>query len=474
MSYCLEREVHVKHTAINSARRGLWLTLGLLLFLSIACEEGSVSDGENMAEDPPVVYDQPFDLTTKFAIFSDPHYYDPALGVTGEAFDVALKHDRKMIAQSDAIFKATAELIIGEDAEFVLVAGDMTKDGVKHNHQVVANYLAEIEASGKEVYVVPGNHDISNARSHSYPETGDPILEPTITAEEFETIYGPFGFEEAIEKDPNSLTYIAEPKDGLWILAIDACNYDSKYPELSWVGGKISEDTMNWIAARLISAKEQGIMVLGLMHHGIVEHFSGMATVFGEYLVDDWQNSAATLANLGVQVVFTGHHHANDISRLQVGETYIVDVQTGSTVTWPSPYRLAVHDGSTNAITVDTEVITQIDYDLGDQAFQEYALDFLASGFPAMVEEQLTGFGLDEEAVQVLEPLVTQTMLAYFDGDERASRDEELIEEIESITIDLGFYATGLAKLMLSIWNDETPDNNVTIELNEGTVENQL
>ncbi len=39
-------------------------------------------------------------------VSSDPHYYDPSLGTTGTAFDSYVAHDRRLIAESDAIMRA--------------------------------------------------------------------------------------------------------------------------------------------------------------------------------------------------------------------------------------------------------------------------------------------------------------------------------------------------------------------------------
>ena len=43
----------------------------------------------------------PADL--QIAVFSDPHYDDPSLGISGSAFEAYLLQDRKMIAQSKSL-----------------------------------------------------------------------------------------------------------------------------------------------------------------------------------------------------------------------------------------------------------------------------------------------------------------------------------------------------------------------------------
>jgi len=71
---------------------------------------------------------------------------------------------------------------------------------------------------------VPGNHDIQNAGAASY--SGDATTPvPSIAPADFSTIYQDFGLGDAISRDPDSLSYVAELVPGLWLLALDSCIY---------------------------------------------------------------------------------------------------------------------------------------------------------------------------------------------------------------------------------------------------------
>ncbi len=101
--------------------------------------------------------------------------------------------------------------------------GDLTKDGEKSSHDVVAGYLAQLKAAGKKVYVIPGNHDIKNGLSYSY--VGDGVQRvPNITAEQFTQIYADYGYKDALQRDTDSISYVAEPSPGCgcwpWIPAV--------------------------------------------------------------------------------------------------------------------------------------------------------------------------------------------------------------------------------------------------------------
>ena len=218
----------------------------------------------------------------KFGVFSDPHFYDMDLGTTGIAFETYLAYDRKMLRESNAILDAALAGLLTEDVDFVLVTGDLTKDGAKSSHQKFAMKIAGLEAVGIEVYVVPGNHDVLNPHAVSFSgDTMTPVAH--VTPAEFEEIYGEFGYDEAIIRDPNSLSYVAEPAPGVWLLALDTCKYDDNLangsPETS---GAYSPTTMAWALEMIRTAKHNHKRIIGMQHHGLLEHYTGQtAFMFG-------------------------------------------------------------------------------------------------------------------------------------------------------------------------------------------------
>ncbi|MBW2633629.1 MAG: metallophosphoesterase, partial [Deltaproteobacteria bacterium] len=128
---------------------------------------------------------------TRFVVISDPHYHDPSLGTKGSAFQEYLDRDRKLLAESSEILSEAVKQIAAIEADFVIVCGDMTKDGERVNHQAVASQLKKVVAAGKKVFVVPGNHDVANGESFRYQ--GDEVLAvANVSAVEFKNIYHPY------------------------------------------------------------------------------------------------------------------------------------------------------------------------------------------------------------------------------------------------------------------------------------------
>ena len=98
----------------------------------------------------------------RFAVLSDLHFYDPRLGTSGQAFEDYLNQDPKLLKESEAILDAAITNIVQQHVQFVLVAGDLTKDGELLDHVRVAQQLRRLEQRGIQVFVIPGNHDINN------------------------------------------------------------------------------------------------------------------------------------------------------------------------------------------------------------------------------------------------------------------------------------------------------------------------
>ena len=108
--------------------------------------------GFGCGEDTGVAPIPAYAPTAKLLVISDPHYFDPSLGPSGPAFESYLTHDRKLIAESDAIMRALVDLVPAENPQFVLISGDLTKDGELLSHQSVAGYLQRIKAGGRRVF----------------------------------------------------------------------------------------------------------------------------------------------------------------------------------------------------------------------------------------------------------------------------------------------------------------------------------
>jgi hypothetical protein len=398
---------------------------------------------------------------TRFVIFSDPHYYDSDLGTEGAAFEAYLAQDRKLIRESESLVQAVVDEILDANAveplDFVIVPGDLTKDGEQSSHEEFSGYLDVIEAAGIPVFVAPGNHDINNP--HAMAFDGDTVSSvPNVSPGEFSSIYGPYGYREAFSRDPNSLSYAVEPKPGVVLLSLDSCRYDDNlangHPETS---GAFADAALDWAVAVIEHAKATGKQVVAFQHHGLTEHYTGQSQAFAEYLIDDWQFVSASLADAGLNLAFTGHYHANDIAMATGSseDATLYDIETGSLVTAPCPYRIVTLHGD-NAARIETRHITDIDYDTGGVPFPEYARAFLHEGLLGIAQYSLVyQYGLDAGTAAALAPVVADAFAAHYAGDEQPGSDTMAM--ITGFINDPDPTVQFLGQTLYALWTDLPP-----------------
>lgn len=293
----------------------------------------------------------------KIAVLSDTHYLSPDLIKDTADFTEHLNSDRKMFAEGDAFLTEMLNTIKKDAPDVLLISGDLTKDGEKESHIKFAeklNAFKNSEMPNLHVYITNGNHDVNNSNGMNF-NTADGKAVPAgrTTPKLFKEIYKDLTYSDKTiiatfntskDKISGGLSYVARPKAGFTIISIDSCKYsadntDSGKDEHE-TSGAISEKLEKWICKQIASAKKRGDTVIGLQHHGYIPHFDMEPSLLPMYLVDDYERLSTTFADAGMQYVFTGHMHANDIACITTknGNT-LYDIETGSMLTYPSPSR---------------------------------------------------------------------------------------------------------------------------------------
>jgi len=403
-----------------------------------------------------------------FIVISDLHIFDSSLGTSGKAFEAYIIDDRKLVREGPEILESAIAQIKDLKDNIVLVPGDMTKDGEKSSHELAAGYLAQLKAAGKKVYVVPGNHDIKNG--HSYKYVGDGVERvPNITAEQFTQIYADYGYKDALQRDTDSISYVAEPQPGLWLLALDANLYKENLEDKASVtDGKFSPQTLAWIETVLGQAAKENKAVIVMMHHGVMEHYIGQQKNYGEYIVDDYEQVAKLFANYNARMVFTGHFHAQDITekKFAANGKYVFDIETGSLVTYPCPIRV-VTIGKDQVATSREERVTSIKSHPTD--FPAYARQYLLEGMTVYIAKILQGYKVDLPESEKIAKEIVLGYAAHLAGDEQLAPGQTMVTE------------TGLSPLawavvqyrkdmIIGLWTDLPPaDNNIALNLKDGT-----
>ena len=397
---------------------------------------------------------------TFFAVISDIHIYDPSLGVAGAAFEKAINSDRKLLLETMELLDYAINTIIDRGVRFVLISGDLTKDGELVNHQLIAGKLKSFTDAGIAVYVVPGNHDINNPDAVSYSGDSTSPL-PSISSAEFSQIYGDFGFNAAIMRDDDSLSYVAEPADGLWLLAIDACRYRENEPgKGEIVSGKISQKTADWIAGVLKAADNGNKAVIAIQHHGIVEHWKGQSKLHPNYLINDYKNYGKFLASWNVRLAFTGHYHAQDITRGDFDGKFLYDAETGSLATAPCPVRFVTIKN--NAVEIQSETIADKIRPGTDFADNGRALVKKTAMHYAF--RTLRKYKVNVKDAEYIADAIGVAFDAHYAGDENPALRPYL--DISNLGFWSKFIYNRQSYVLEGLWVDLPPaDNNVRFEL---------
>lgn len=301
---------------------------------------------------PETEYDpgEPVDrakVETDILFASDIHYVSSGLMDYGKAFHELVDNgDGKVVRYMPQIWQAFTEEVIAARPDALVLSGDLTMNGEKINHQELASKLADIEASGIPVLVIPGNHDVNNPYSTQYIGDYQTPVE-TVTPEEFCQIYGAYGYDEAVSHAPDSLSYLYILNETTWMLMLDSCIYE---PD-NEVDGEIKEGTMEWIEQCLKDAYAQGITVIPVAHHNLQE----LSRVYvEECVIRNYKEVTRLLEKYLTPVFFSGHLHVQYIHKHMKGpgmpENHygITEMVSNSLIIPPCQYgALALHENGT-------------------------------------------------------------------------------------------------------------------------------
>ncbi len=308
-------------------------------------------------------------------------------------------YNGQLYAESEAILAKFLENAANSSSSVILIAGDVVDGAQKASHIEFAQRLAAFEnATGKKVFVINGNNDI---------RLGDPSCASNT---DYAEIYADFGYNEALNRDPSSLSYTVDLDEHYRLLAIDACKYGES-------PGVISPAVLQWIRDQAQTAKADNKHLVAMMHHALLRHYGGFGDILlDKALNDDRIDNADAVweefADLGIQYIFTGHMHGNSISKdVSKNGNEVYDIETNSLVNYPCSWRTVIF--SDENVDIKTQTIGNIDtgklqsgytpqqLDLIQNNFRQYAYGYIAVSAKYMLKQYLVypqNIGLDSES----------------------------------------------------------------------------
>ncbi len=303
---------------------------------------------------------------TKFAVIADPHYYSEKLGCEGSAYERREGSDQKMLIKSKGTISAALEEIKNSDAEFLMIAGDLSNDGERCSHEEIREMLYEFKKS-KPVYVITATHDWccdGNPRRFE----GDQVFNDveTLAPNELHEFYRDFGLNDSISEfhtHQNKVSYVVRPCEGVTLFCLD----DDQNGE---GGAGYSDEHFLWIKEQTEEAKKRGDIVFGMQHHHL--HLTEFDRVInGKGSVEYREKLCKKFADIGFPVMFTGHSHMQHIRRIysENGSPFY-EINVGSISGYPAP--IVYCEASKAGIDIKTEHLKSFTYN-----GKEYSNDYL-------------------------------------------------------------------------------------------------
>jgi len=396
---------------------------------------------------------------------TDIHYLAESLHDEGSAFKkLVYEGDGKNTELIHEILEAYRFALKKEKPDILLVTGDLTLNGEEASHLALASWFKEIESLGIRVFVLPGNHDILNpwargfSKARAYPTD-------SVTPEEFRALYRNCGFDEALARDIDSLSYVVEPVSGLRIFMLDSSIYSDNmrraYPE---AGGDFSDTTLEWIKRNVEKAKRAGARVLVAMHHNVVAHNSFISE---RYTIYDAESVLDRFSEAGINFVFTGHVHVQDISEQTSSRGVFYDIATNALSVFPHQYGRVSLDPrnrllSYRTVRVNVESWAREKRITDDPliGFQAYSESFFRDRSAFMVDRMLgkEDIPLARERAATMIALFGTLNTRFFAGYAFLNAFDTAQSEIykDLVAVDYGF----LSSYAQSIIEDPTPENN--------------
>lgn len=407
------------------------LLLTLCLLLSACAQRGRGEDGaEGELKE------------LRIAIASDLHYLSQELTDNGPLFqEVVARGDGKLMLDIEAITEAFTEQMVAERPDLLILSGDLSFNGEYKSHADLTEKLKRIEDACVQVLVLPGNHDINISSALRF-EGEEYELTESISAEEFQRLYGDFGYDEALNLDGQSGSYVYEACEGLRIIMLDTNSY---------AGNFLPEGSVSWLEQQLKQAKKDKARVITVSHQNVFAHNNLFN--FG-YRILNADEISPLLKKYGVLAHFSGHMHiqhalSDRITELLTSPLSLVPCRYGL-------LRWTRNSLSYEAKSVDVSAWAE-KQGLSDEKllhFAEYARDSFYQSSYRQILSAFSSSDYPQESIERMARCFAETNLAYFTG--------EPIDR-EKLASDLEFWVETTGEsfhtaYLRSILEDEAPN----------------
>lgn len=215
-----------------------------------------------------------------------------------------------------------------EKPDLLIVSGDLTFNGEYQSLKDLSETFQTFEKNDIQVLVEPGNHDIADGWAREF-RGNKQYKTKQISKDDFETLMADFGYQEAVARDKSSLTYLAKVSPKQWFLMIDSNIYsDDVGKGAPATNGRLKKKTLSFIEKQLSAAKEQGALVIPVMHHNVLNQHQQPQQ---GYTLDNAPDLRKLYAKYDQKITLSGHIHTQNIKQdTLIGGTSLTEIVTGA------------------------------------------------------------------------------------------------------------------------------------------------
>lgn len=334
-----------------------------------------------------------------FYLVTDTHFFDPSFKRSGAAYEKRSISDQKCVAETPAIIDAGFKQIADDkETNIILIPGDLVYRGEYQSHVGLRNRLYKLKEQGKKIYLITARHDYDD--NDSFEFDGDKMLPvKAMPRDELRDFYKDFGFDGAISEHKESMSYVAQLANGIRLLALN-CDGDCKDFKGLW------DNQMKWALEQIEDAHRTGNYIFAMTHYPLLP-FSPIMNLISDSHLTDWEKRANQFADAGLDLIFTGHMHAQAVTEyITENGNKITDVQTGCFVGCPCAYRKVTIKDS----TADIKSYTINDFDYNKQG--KSASEYFQWRFDRMIDYKMKEI-LPKSAIKILNKLTVKKICNF-------------------------------------------------------------
>lgn len=386
----------------------------------------------------------------RIGVIADPHVHDCAWVPKGSGLEGAIRSfgetaaSTRVFNESIPAFRAALDKVVAAGAKIVLIVGDLTDDGQRPNIRAALAIIEEYRRDhGIRVLMTPGNHDLFAIAGRPQDKTflaadGTPVMVRSADCAEAATLGtaealammsslgfqpepGDIYWESPFGCDPGWLarsydvaspdgatycrmidaSYLVEPVEGLWILAIDAnvCaprdgagDFGASASFLDPTDGgwpavlKHRRHLFAWMKDVAERARANNKQLIAFSHYPALDALGGVsgeeAALFGATGLArraPTREASDAFAATGVTIHFSGHLHVNDTARHETDAGRFVNIAAPSPVGYGPGFKIM--DIHNDRIEVRTRSLRQARGH--DAAFTAYQAEAVKLAQPA-------------------------------------------------------------------------------------------